>query len=126
MYLQKNTQVNDGFHVLSDMVARGEHLLEVRGHELPSEQETIGDTEFLMEQMDLRESLANVSNLEEVQSLIQSISTSIDDYIERISQLLKNNTDKENHIAGLELSKLKFLKKLAAEAKTREQKEIKQ
>lgn len=26
MYMQKNAQINDGFHVLSDMVLRGEHL----------------------------------------------------------------------------------------------------
>lgn len=126
MYLQKNAQVNDGYHVLSDMVLRGEHLLTVRGIELPSEQETIGDTEFLMEQMDLRESLADVDNLEEIQALIKSIGKSIADYSERISQLLTHNTDTNNHSAGLELSKLKFLKKIAAEAKAREQKESKQ
>lgn len=123
MYMQKNAQINDGFRVLSDMVARGEHLLELRGVELPSEQETIGDIEFLMEQMELRESLASASNLAEVQSLIDSISESITTYIEHISKLLANNTESDNHSAGLELSKLKFLKKIAAEAKARAQKE---
>jgi len=123
MYMQKNAQVNDGFHVLKDIVKRGEHLLEVREVALPSEQETIGDTAFLMEQMELRESLGNAGSLEEIMALISSISDSTAEYVERIDKLLASNTQEDNQQAGIELSKLKFLKKIAAEAKTREQKE---
>ena len=123
MYMQKNAQINDGFHVLNDMVARGEHLLEVRGVELPSEQETIGDVDFLMTQMELRESLSSVGNIDEIESLRDEISNSIEDYLARITELLNNNTQTDNHDAGIELSKLKFLKKIAAEAKARAQQE---
>jgi molecular chaperone HscB len=125
MSMQKNSQINDGYHVLQDMVLRGEHLLEVRGLELPSEQSTIGDTGFLMVQMDLREDLASAHDAAQFAALNHTISDSITDYVERITQYLETTLEADNHAAALELRKLKFLKKLAAEAKAREHKETK-
>lgn len=121
IYLQKNAEINDAFHVLSDDVARGEHLLAIREVELPSEQETIGDTDFLIEQMELREALAMASNEQELEGLNRQVADILADYTDRITLLLNKNTGKDNHEAGLELSKLKFIKKLASEIKTRQQ-----
>ncbi|MFT6269416.1 MAG: molecular chaperone HscB [Alphaproteobacteria bacterium] len=125
MYMQKNSQINDGYYVLQDMVLRGEHLLEVRGIELSSEQETIGDTTFLMEQMDLREDLASAQEPAEFEALNSNISDSIAGYIDRITGLFETNLETDVHAARLELRKLKFLKKIAAEAKARERNETK-
>ena len=117
LYMQKNAQVNDGYHVLCDLVSRGEHLLEVRGLELASEQETIGDTAFLMQQMDLRESLASVDSPESCEALLREITEMLADYTDRISLLLQAENDDENKLAAIELNKLKFLQKLETEAK---------
>ncbi|MFT4654890.1 MAG: molecular chaperone HscB [Kangiellaceae bacterium] len=125
IYMQKNSQINDGYYVLQDMVLRGEHLLEVRGVELSSEQETIGDTTFLMEQMDLREALASAHVPGDFEALNSTILNSIAAYVERITVHLESNLESDKHAAALELKKLKFLKKIAAEAKARERNETK-
>lgn len=119
MYLQKNAEVNDAYHVLSSDVKRGEHLLEVRGTQLASEQETIGDTVFLMEQMELREQLADATNAVEIDTLTREISVLRETYKKHITELINNNTNEDNKVAAIELNKLKFLIKLADEAKHR-------
>ena len=120
LYLQKNTEINDAYHVLSSVILRGEHLLDVRNVPRASEQETIGDTEFLMQQMDLREQLASAYEEVEFEILRRTIRDSIADYHDRISMLLNENTDKSNAQAAIELNKLKFLVKLSVETKERE------
>lgn len=119
IYMQKNAQVNDGYHVLSSPVLRGEHLLLIREIPLANEQDTIGDTEFLMQQMDLREELAHANTIDGLNALESSVTESQAKYIECISELLQENTKEQSLRAGIELSKLKFLIKLASEIKTR-------
>jgi molecular chaperone HscB len=114
---QKLSQINEAFFVLNDPVLRGQHLIEVRGIELPSDQETIGDADFLAEQMDFREALASANSPEAVEALNRNISDSIADYVDRITLHLATELDEDSKSAGLELNKLKFLKKIAAEAK---------
>lgn len=121
MYMQKNTQVNDGWHVLQSPVLRGEHLITVRGTELPSEQETIGDTDFLMQQMELRETLASAEDKTAFEALEREILEMHADYIDNITLLLGKQDQQSNIQAGIELSKLKFLIKLASEVKSRKQ-----
>lgn len=119
IYMQKNAEVNDGFRVLGSDVLRGEHLLSVRGTKLASEQETIGDTSFLMQQMDLRESLAGASSRADIEVLSREISEMLTDSISIVSSHISKNASNENSLAAIELNKLKFLKKLAEEIKQR-------
>ena len=120
IYMQKNAQVNDGYHVLSSPVLRGEHLLLIRDIPLANEQDTIGDTEFLMQQMDLREELASANSKEELNALENSVMALQADFIDSINKLLHENTQEKGLQAGIELSKLKFLIKLASEVKARQ------
>lgn len=120
MYLQKNTEVNDAYHVLSSPILRGEHLLDVRNVPRASEQETIGDTEFLMQQMELREQLASARKPEEFEMLKRKITESVADYKDQITLLLNENTEQSNAAAALELNKLKFVVKLSKEIKERQ------
>lgn len=121
MYMQKNAEVNDGFHVLNSPVLRGEHLLSVRNIPLANEQDTIGDTDFLMQQMELREELASAQTVEDFLRLERSVSEMHADYIDRINLLLHANEEDKSKQAGIELSKLKFLIKLASEVKSNKQ-----
>lgn len=120
VYMQKNVQVNDALNVLSDDISRGEHLIEVRGTQLPSEQEAISDTTFLMEQMDLREQLASAHDAASFEQLKRTLAEKTADYRDRINLLLDKKTEDANHAAGLELGKLKFMRKLAIETKENE------
>lgn len=50
-------RINEAYAVLSDDCARAGHLLELQGVELKGEPDTVSDPEFLVEQMELRETL---------------------------------------------------------------------
>ena len=55
--LQWTTRVNEAFQTLKNPVARARHLLELHGVDVGFETNTAMPPEFLMQQMELRESL---------------------------------------------------------------------
>lgn len=59
--LELASQVNEGYRILRDPVARALYLLELNKIARPNEAETIQDPEFLMEQMELREELEDAT-----------------------------------------------------------------
>ena len=63
--MQQATQINEGYRVLKDPLMRGRYLLELDGRDFDDERNTTSDTAFLMEQMELREALADVRGSED-------------------------------------------------------------
>src|ERR671919_2721004 len=55
--LQWTTRVNEAFRTLKDPVQRGKHLLELHGVDVAFETNTQMPTDFLMQQLELREEL---------------------------------------------------------------------
>jgi molecular chaperone HscB len=119
MYLSKNSQVNDAYSVLKSPVSRGEHLLIVRGVELPSEQNTVGDVDFLMEQIEWRESLEDASTEEALEKLLTDNFDVLLAQEKVICELLSHNKEEDNQSAAQELAKMKFMLKLANEIETK-------
>ena len=119
LYLTKNSQVNDAYSVLKSPVTRGEHLLIVRGVELPSEQDTVGDVEFLMDQMEWRESLEDAGTEEALEKLVTDNFDVLVAQEKVICELLSPNRDEDNQAAAQELVKMKFMLKLANEIETK-------
>jgi molecular chaperone HscB len=119
LYLTKNSQVNDAYSVLKSPVTRGEHLLIVRGVELPSEQDTVGDVEFLMDQMEWRESLEDAGTEEALEKLVTDNFDVLVAQEKVICELLSPNRDEDNLAAAQELAKMKFMLKLANEIETK-------
>jgi molecular chaperone HscB len=119
MYLSKNSQVNDAYSVLKSPVSRGEHLLIVRGVELPSEQNTVGDVDFLMEQIEWRESLEDASTEEALEKLLTDNFDVLLAQEKVICELLSRNKEEDNQSAAQELAKMKFMLKLANEIETK-------
>jgi molecular chaperone HscB len=58
--LQRAAQINEGYRVLKDPLRRGHYLLELGGYTFSDRQHTTNDAEFLMEQMELRETLGMI------------------------------------------------------------------
>ena len=58
--MQQATHINEAYQVLKDPLRRGRYLLELRGHAIDDQQATHQDPEFLMQQIELREALAEV------------------------------------------------------------------
>ncbi len=59
--MQQAARLNEAYQVLKDPLRRGRYLLELRGMDLDDQQQSLRDTEFLMEQMELREELELVA-----------------------------------------------------------------
>jgi len=119
MYLIKNSQVNDAYSVLKSPIPRGEHLLMARGVELPSEQDTVGDVDFLMEQMEWRESLDDANSVAALEKLVADNHAVLVAQEKVISELLSHDSEQANQAAGQELGKMKFMIKLADEIDTK-------
>jgi molecular chaperone HscB len=119
MYLTKNSQVNDAYSVLKSPISRGEHLLIVRGVELPSEQNTVGDVEFLMEQMEWRETLDDATSAEALEKLVVDNHEILVKQEKIILAFLSHNNEQDNQAAAQELGKMKFMVKLADEIETK-------
>lgn len=58
--VQHAAQINEAYATLRDPLRRGRYLLSLRGHSGQDPQASHRDTEFLMQQMELREALGEV------------------------------------------------------------------
>jgi molecular chaperone HscB len=67
--LQWTTRVNEAFQILKNPVARAKHLLELHGVDVAFETNTAMPSEFLMQQMELREALEQATEEKNSQSL---------------------------------------------------------
>lgn len=79
--IQKNAQVNDAYSVLKSPLSRAEYLLSLCGIDLQHEQQTIKDTAFLMQQMEWREELAEITEQTEPLAALASLENEINQKI---------------------------------------------
>lgn len=59
--LQKTATINDAYQTLKHPLRRAEYLLSLQGIDVQNEQHTMHDTSFLIEQLELREELDQIS-----------------------------------------------------------------
>jgi molecular chaperone HscB len=67
--VQKAADINAAFDTLKDPVQRARHLLALAGHPLEVESATVGDADFLMAQMELREQLEEAEDAGQLEGL---------------------------------------------------------
>ncbi len=117
--VQRTAQVNDGFSTLKNPISRAEHILSLHGIDLSHESTTVKDTQFLMQQMEWRESLEDIAHSKEPDSLIAELYDSFSAYEkqqkQRLHELLLGCSESDlTHSADL-IRKLKFMAKLQDE-----------
>lgn len=111
--VQFSAHLNTAFSVLNDPVKRASHMLELANIHLDHQTTTIKDTAFLMQQMDIRESIADAraeSDLTALQKLLATISDRYEScqqqFVELFSPVLESNEvvvdGIENKVAGLD------------------------
>ena len=72
--LQKTSEINDAYNVLKNPISRAEHLLNINGIDF-DHNKTIADDTFLFEQMELRETMEEVShNIENMHNKLEELS----------------------------------------------------
>ncbi len=73
--LQWTTRVNEAYRTLKSPVQRGKHLLELHGVDVAFETNTAMPTEFLMQQMELREKLEEAKDPKALDDLRTNLSS---------------------------------------------------
>jgi len=123
--VQTTAQINDGFAVLKTPINRAEHLLALAGIELAHEHQTIKDPMFLMEQMELREALEEIPSCDDPEQAIIDFGQQIDRHISGFEQqflgLFTAGDELSLNTCADNVRKLKFMLKLASEARELEE-----
>ena len=82
--LQAATQINEAYQTLRDPVRRARHLLDLFASGAGDLAGSNADTEFLMEQMELREALAEARDRKDPRSVTVALSARVDGQMERL------------------------------------------
>lgn len=118
--MEKAAQINGGYQILKDPLQRGRYLLELRGFQFNDEHHTTSDTAFLMEQMEIRESLAEVKSDADPFAALGNIMERIDSDFKKLADELRAQLG-NGETVGLEaiadtLLKMQFFRRLEQES----------
>lgn len=120
--VQQAAFINEALETLKSPLKRARYLLQLNGIEFDDEKETHLDPEFLMEQMELREAVADIRQQADPFStlgeLMQSIRNKQDAMLGLLQDLISN---KDYQTAKVQVQKLQFLDKLRQECECLEQ-----
>ena len=124
--MQGTVQINEAYETLKDPLRRARYLLELHGIEMGPDHEMTKDSAFLMEQLELREELAGVSDqsdpLAAVQAFMGRINQMIRTIVSRMAVDLEIPSPQKLEGVRESVRKMQFLNKLHAEAEAVEAK----
>ncbi len=123
--VQQAANINDAYHSLKQPLLRAEHVLALRGVKISHEQRSFTDTVFLMQQMELRELLADILHSSDPYVLIdeaeQQIQMQKKLLLRQLAEALAANQHEQDLLAADIIRKLKFFFKLQQELELTEQ-----
>jgi molecular chaperone HscB len=111
--LQWTTRVNEAFQVLKNPVSRARHLLELQGVDVAFETNTAMPTEFLMQQMELREKLEEAGDAKTLDALRKDLLSARNFLQREIARTI--DTERDYKGAADLVRKLQFLHRLDEE-----------
>ncbi|MCP3662012.1 MAG: Fe-S protein assembly co-chaperone HscB [Gammaproteobacteria bacterium] len=118
--MQGATRINEAFETLKDPIARGRYLLQLHDIEMESQQETTQDAGFLIEQLELRETLEQARHADDPYSVISDLMAGINKQsntlIGQMAVQFETATPDQLEQAREILRKMQFLSKLRYEA----------
>jgi molecular chaperone HscB len=114
--LQWTTRVNEAYRALKDPVQRGKHVLELHGVDVAFETNTQMPTEFLMQQLELREELEAATGRKDA-SRLDALRSGLRDEKEHLESEIAEAIDarKDYNGAAELVRKLMFLDRLDSE-----------
>ena len=111
--MQMTTRVNEAYRTLKDPLKRAIHLLELNGVDVAFETDTAMPTEFLMEQMEIRERLEESKRTSDLDLLQTGLSQQKNAIEKQIATEIDSEKNYEN--ARSLVRKLMFFDRLAEE-----------
>lgn len=123
--VQQTANINDAYHSLKQPLMRAEHVLALRGLKISHEQRSFTEPQFLMQQMELREQLAEISHSADPDTLINDIACQLQQQkkqlLQQLAAALDSETAEQDQQAADLIRKLKFFFKLQQELELIEQ-----
>ncbi|EHT7754352.1 TPA: co-chaperone HscB [Escherichia coli] len=120
--VQQSATINQAWQTLRHPLMRAEYLLSLHGFDLASEQHTVRDTAFLMEQLELREELDEIEQAKD-EARLESFIKRVKEMFDTRHQLMVEQLDNETWDAAADtVRKLRFLDKLRSSAEQLEEK----
>jgi len=110
--LQHTSRINEAFNTLKQPVGRALYLLELKGLDINFDNETTRDADFLMEQMELRETLSEVRHatnpLERLDEIGEEVDSKLAAMMQRFSELYECDDTSQ---AREQIRKMQFMQK---------------
>ncbi|MEA2078899.1 MAG: Fe-S protein assembly co-chaperone HscB, partial [Pseudomonadota bacterium] len=115
--MQQATKINEAYEVLKDPLKRGRYLLELRGHAIEGQQSSHQDPAFLMQQMELREILAEIREQDDPLQALHRLGQTVRSQYEALESELVQTLDGGGEIeqAVTLVLRMQFFKRLQEE-----------
>ncbi|MBV4411733.1 co-chaperone HscB [Enterobacteriaceae bacterium YMB-R22] len=120
--VQRSATINQAWQTLRQPLMRAQYMLSLHGYDLASEQQTVRDTAFLMEQLELREELDDIGQARDEARLEGFIRRINAIFNTRSENMVRELNDKKWEQAADTVRKLRFLDKLRTSAEQLEEK----
>jgi molecular chaperone HscB len=114
--VQKAAQINDAYQVLKNPISRAEYLLVQHGEDIRGEQQTMQDPIFLMEQMELREELEDITDSSDPEDALFAFEGKVSKMYKQQLNAIQQELESEAWLEAADrVRKLKFIAKLKNE-----------
>ncbi|MEZ8116594.1 co-chaperone HscB [Vibrio splendidus] len=114
--VQKAAQINDAYQVLKNPISRAEYLLVQHGEDIRGEQQTMQDSMFLMEQMELREELEDIADSSDPEDALFAFEGKVSKMYKQQLSAIQQELESEAWLEAADrVRKLKFIAKLKNE-----------
>ncbi|MBT0728140.1 co-chaperone HscB [Rosenbergiella australiborealis] len=114
--------INQGYQALRKPLPRAEYILSLHGFDINNEQHTMHDTEFLMAQLTLRETLEEIEQQKNNEALIGFLRDITQQHKQLMSVVEQQLAEQQWQQAADTVRKLRFFSKLADHAEALEEK----
>ena len=122
--VQGSSHINEAFQVLREPLSRARYLLSLHGVQVEAGKETTSDPLFLMEQMELREALAEARDGPDPYAVVASVMGRLQeqrqDLISAFSAQFADPGPEHLEAARENIRKMQFLEKLRSDAENLE------
>lgn len=115
--MQWSVRINEAYKRLKDPLKRAAYLCELRGAPIDAEKNTAMPAQFLVEQMEWRESLDEAHTIEDVDKLDEQLAMARQDALRRIGELLDEKSDA--HAAAQQVRALMFIERFGRDVEAR-------